>query len=304
MDDRRAGPLSEPKNKLSKMERKRVIETATSLEFRNMSPKQIVPRLADKGEYIASESTFSRVLADEKLNTHRGRAAAPKKTAKPKERVATSPRQVWSWDITYLRTSVKGRFFFLYLMLDIWSRKVVGWRVKESECTELAADLLKAAVDAERPDPRSLVLHADNGGPMKGCTMKATMEKLGVLPSFSRPSVSNDNPFSEAMFRTLKYCPEYPRRPFETIDEARGWVARFVGWYNDEHFHSSIGFVTPIARHELRDEPILAQRRAVYAAARIAHPERWTAHARAWKAPRSVRLNPDQLLTTHHAKVA
>jgi len=184
-------------------------------------------------------------------------------------------------------------------MLDVWSRKVVGWRVEEMECTELAADLLSTAVVAENADATHLVVHADNGGPMKGCTMKAMMETLGVLASFSRPSVSNDNPFSEAFFRTLKYCPEYPRRPFETVDQARAWVERFVCWYNTQHLHSAIGFVTPEARHARRDAPVLAQRREVYAAAHAAHPERWTTRVRPWTAPSKVRLNPDQIPTSH-----
>jgi putative transposase len=213
--------------------------------------------------------------------------------------VATAPCTVWSWDISYLRTTVKGRFFYLYLMLDVWSRKVVGWRVEEKECTELASELLSKAVATENADPTRLVVHADNGGPMKGCTMKAMMEKLGVLSSFSRPSVSNDNPFSEAFFRTLKYCPEYPRRPFETVDEACKWVERFVCWYNTKHLHSGIGFVTPDDRHARRDAPVLAQRRAVYAAAYAAHPERWSTCVRPWSAPAKVRLNPDQTPPSH-----
>src|SRR5690606_28795701 len=131
--------------------------------------------------------------------------------------------------------------------------KIVGFRVEDTECAELASELLKAALNAEGHDGKPLVLHADNGSPMKGATMKATMEKLGVLPSFSRPRVSDDNAFSEALFRTAKYWCEYPRKPFASLEEARAWAAKFVAWYNHHHLHSGIGFVTPAARHAGRD---------------------------------------------------
>ncbi len=287
LDDGRHGPRHTPKNKLSPAERTRLIEVATNAEFRDLSPKQIVPRLADKGQYVGSESTVYRVLRSEKLMTHRGRAKAP--VARPKaEHAATAPNQVWSWDITYLRASVRGSFHYLYLMMDVWSRKIVGFCVQDEESTELASELLCDAVKCGVPS----ILHADNGSPMKGATLKATMETLGVLASYSRPSVSDDNPFSESLFRTMKYCPEYPKKPFGTLDEARAWVARFVGWYNNIHLHSGIGFVTPSDRHEGRSEGVLARRREVYRLEQRRHPERWAGPARAWTAPTTVRLNP------------
>jgi transposase InsO family protein len=298
VDDERRGPRTVPKNKLSARERERVVEIATSPEFRDLSPKQIVPRLADEGAYIASESTFYRVLRDEKLLAHRGRSAAPSPRPRAEHR-ATAPCQVWSWDITYLRTQIRGRFFYLYLMLDVWSRKVVGFRVEDVECTTVASELLKSALADEGHDGKHLVLHADNGGPMKGATMKATMEKLGVVSSFSRPRVSDDNAFSEALFRTAKYWVEYPRKPFASLEEARKWVAKFVDWYNNRHLHSGIGFVRPADRHAGRDTTILVRRRAVYERARRRHPERWAGSTRAWDAPRLVRLNPDSESAPH-----
>ena len=302
VDDERRGPRTVPKNKLSARERERVVEIATSPEFRDLSPKQIVPRLADEGAYVASESTFYRVLRDEKLLAHRGRSAAP--SPRPRtEHQATAPCQVWSWDITYLRTQIRGQFFYLYLMLDVWSRKVVGFRVEEVECTTIASELLKSALADEGHDGKQLVLHADNGGPMKGATMKATMEKLGVVSSFSRPRVSDDNAFSEALFRTAKYWVEYPRKPFASLEEARRWVAKFVDWYNNHHLHSGIGFVRPADRHAGRDTTILVRRRAVYERARRRHPERWAGVTRAWDAPCVVRLNPDSE-TARHATAA
>lgn len=289
VEDARRGPRTSPRNKLPDATRAKVLKTATSPAFRDLSPKQIVPLLADRGVYLASESTMYRLLREEALLAHRGRAAAPT----PRERlehVATGPRQVWSWDITYLRTDVRGVFYYLYLVLDVWSRKAVGWRVEDAECTELASAMLETTVATEASRPH--VLHADNGTAMKGATLKATLERLGILASYSRPRVSDDNPFSEAHFRTLKYCSRYPSKPFASLDEARVWVESFVRWYNTEHLHSGIGFVTPDDRHEGRHVGRLARRRKVYLAARALHPERWSGAVRAWDSPCIVTLNP------------
>jgi putative transposase len=290
-EDRRMGPKTEPANKLNALERQRIIEVATSTQFRDMSPKQIVPHLADLGEYFGSESSFYRVLRDLGAMTHRSPARRP--TAKaPREHAATGPGQVWSWDITYLRSAVRGAFHYLYLIEDIWSRKIVGWAVHDEEDMEHAAALITAATASTRVDARNLVLHSDNGGPMKGSTMLATLQRLGIVASFSRPSVSDDNPYSESLFRTLKYRPEYPQKPFASIDEARAWVSWFVGWYNDEHLHSAIGFVTPAQRHAGDDVPILERRTAVYEKARRRHPGRWSGEVRNWERVAVVKLNP------------
>jgi transposase InsO family protein len=294
-DDRRHGPKTSPANKLTAPERQEIIDISTSPEFRDLSPKQIVPRLADKGRYIASESSFYRTLKSERLLSHRGRAKPPASKAPP-EHCATAPCQVWSWDITYLKSRTAGIFYYLYLFEDVWSRKIVGSVVHEEECGERASVAFREALAAERIDGADLVLHQDNGAPMKGATLKATLERLGVIASYSRPRVSDDNPFSEALFRTMKYWPAYPRGGFEDVDAARKWVASFVAWYNTRHLHSGIGFVTPCDRHEGRAEPILARRRSVYAAARQRHPERWNGRAtRAWEIPAEVRLNPPRL---------
>jgi len=295
-DDRRSGPRREPANALSPAERRRVVDIATSVEMRDLSPKQIVPRLADRGVYVASESTFYRILRAEDLATRRGRMRTPTKRWRPQPHVATAPWQVASWDITYLRSNVRGAFFYLYLVEDIWSRKILAWDVHDSESVDHAAALIeRARVEAVREgaDLTGWVLHADNGGPMKGSTMLATLQRLGIVPSFSRPRVSDDNPFSESLFRTLKYCPEYPRQGFATVDDARAWVAAFVGWYNHEHFHSGISYVTPASRHAGRDVDQLARRRRTYERARRRRPERWTGDARAWERPTTVYLNPD-----------
>lgn len=289
-DGRAAAGIS-PAHKLSDAERELVLEIAHRPEFRDMSPRQIVPLLADRNEYVASESTFYRVLREAGELAHRGHAR-PNKSRKPDEHVATAPNQVWSWDITYLRSPVRGVFFYLYLVVDIFSRKVVGWRVHLEESADLAAALVAAAVAAEGVDPDELVLHADNGGPMKGSTMLAMLQRLGVIASFSRPSVSDDNAFIEALFRTLKYRPGYPRTPFATVEEARAWVKGFVTWYNDVHLHSGIRYVTPTNRHAGRDKAILAHRHSVYRAAKRRKPRRWTGPTRNWSHIGSVYLNP------------
>lgn len=288
--DRRRGPKREPSNKLGAKEREQVLKVADSPEYRDLSPKQIVPKLADAGTYVASESTFYRILRQEGELSHREKSR-PGSSRKPEEHVATGPCQVWSWDITYLRSALRGCFFYLYLVVDIWSRKVVGWSVEASESTDLAAALFRRTCAELGLDPEGLVLHSDNGGPMKGSTMLATLQQLGVIASFSRPHVSDDNAYSESLFHTLKYRPSYPSRPFESIEEARAWVADFVAWYNGSHLHSAISFVTPEDRHSGRDTLLLEKRRQVYERARRRHPERWTGSTRNWNHVEAVRLN-------------
>ena len=211
--DQRGGPTTAPANTLTADERQEVLATVNAPRFRDLSPNQIVPLLADEGRYLASEATIYRILRAEALLHHRERSQAPVRRP-PMAHTATGPNQVWSWDITYLRSPVRGIFFYLYLVVDVWSRKIMAWDVYEAESAELASGLIEGQCAALGLDPRGLVLHADNGGPMKGATMVATLERLGILASFSRPSVSDDNPYSEALFRTLKYRPEYPDQPF------------------------------------------------------------------------------------------
>lgn len=291
--DRRVGPKTSPTNKLSPAERKRIVEIATSPEHRDLSPNQIVPLLADQGIYVASESSFYRVLREAGLNQHR-EPSRPASSKAPRALVATGPNQVWSWDITYLPSPVRGRFFYLYLVLDIWSRKVVGTAVHEEETSEHAAALIARACADEGVAEDQLVLHSDNGSPMKGATMLATLQQLGVATSFSRPRVSNDNPFAESIFKTAKYRPWYPSRPFTSLGDARDWVGNFVVWYNDCHFHSAIRFVTPADRHSGEDVAILRKRRQVYERARRRNPQRWSGDTRNWSRPRVVTLNPDK----------
>jgi transposase InsO family protein len=302
-DDRRRGPHSTPPNALSAAERRHMLEVANSKPYRDLPPTQLVPKLADQGIYLASESTFRRVFKAEGQNTHR-QPTKPRTCQKPQERIATGPGQLLCWDITYLPTTVRGRFYYLYVFLDIWSRKIVGWGVHDEQCGDFAAQLLEATCDQLGVATTDRVLHSDNGKPMKGSTMLSTMQLLGIVPSFSRPHVSDDNPFAEAVFRTLKYRPGCAGARFDTLDEAVAWVARLVHWYNHEHLHSAIGFVTPHDRHTGRDVDILRARKTVYARAHRAHPERWTRHVRPWHRPVKVRLHPDRPTITLKPRAA
>jgi putative transposase len=292
-DDLRQGPHTTPANKLNVEEREEVLRIASAPKYRDLSPKQIVPQLADLGCYIASESTFYRVLREEGQLTHR-QTSRPASPEKPREHVATGPCEVWSWDITYLRSSIRGVFYYLYLIVDVWSRKIVAAHVFETESNEHGAHLFAWACNDFVIDPSGLVLHSDNGGPMKGSTMLATLQRLGVVPSFSRPRVSDDNPYSEALFRTLKYRPNFPSRPFASMSEAESWVDGFVLWYNTEHLHSTIRFVTPDNRHFGRESKILQQRKHVYEKARCRNPKRWSQNTRNWDPVGQVVLNPQK----------
>ena len=291
-EDRRCGPRMSPSNCLTQVERRRILSIANSEEFRDLSPKQIVPRLADRGVYVGSESSFYSVLRSQKQMARRGKAKPPTTRAPPQLR-ATRPNELWSWDITYLRSPVRGAFFYLYMAVDVFSRRIVGWEVHAEERSELAASMIARAV-AEAGYPEGLTTHSDNGSPMKGSTLLATLQALGVVPSFSRPSVSDDNPFSEALFRTLKYRPTFPDGAFASIEAARSWVEHFVRWYNSEHRHSGIRFVTPDERHFRREAAVLAHRREVYERARRRRPERWTGPTRNWAPAGAVRLTPDR----------
>lgn len=290
MQDQRRGPKSVSPRALSAAERTRVLEVANAPENRGLTPHEIVPKLADRGVYVASESTFYRVLRAARQIKRRDRTKPPTPRPVPSHE-ASAPNRVWTWDITWLRAPVRGSFFKLYLLEDIYSRKIVGWDVHESETSELASALVERTCKAEGVLASGIVLHADNGAPMKGATLLATMQRLGIVPSFSRPSVSDDNPFVESLFRHLKYCPAYPSTPFQSLEAAREWVAAFVDWYNHRHLHGSIRHVTPASRHAGLDAEILERRKLVYRRARAARPDRWTRSTRTWEPAGPVSIN-------------
>jgi transposase InsO family protein len=278
-----------PANKLSQAERAEVLRVVNEPRFASLPPTQIVPMLADEGLYLASESTVYRILREEGQLAHRGRARAP--CARPVPRhCATGPNQLYAWDITYLPGPVAGMFFFLYLVLDVYSRKIVAHEVHEVESAEHAAALIEQAVWREGVPHGVLVVHQDNGSPMKGSTYVAKLAELGVRASYSRPGVSDDNAYAESLFRTCKYRPEFPGA-FASLDEARQWVLRFARWYNHEHKHRNLKFVSPAERHRGTDSVIFARRTALYEQVRAKHPARWSRGIRNWSLPSEVWLN-------------
>ncbi len=293
-DKRPYADRPEPVNKLTKEEYNAVIKIANSPKYADLPPSQIVPALADKGVYIASESTMYRILRNENMQNHRGRSKQPSKSKAPDTHIATKPNQVWSWDITYLNTCVRGLYYKLYMIMDIFSRKIVGWEVWPEENGEYASELVQRTYINERVRNSPPVLHSDNGAPMKSVTLKTKLEALGVIASYSRPRVSNDNPYSEALFRTCKYRKDYPSKGFAFILEAREWVAGFVDWYNNIHYHSGLNFVTPNSMHTGEVEKIMKKRKKVYNAAKLLHPNRWRKSIRNWVPIREVALNPSK----------
>ena len=304
LNDGRRAAKKNPSNSLSEIEIKNIINTANKPEYASLSPAKIVPALADQGIYIASESSFYRFLKAFGQLKHRLNSKPKKNIKKPKALIASQPNQIYSWDITYLPSLIKGLYFYLYLVMDIYSRKIVGWQVYEQESSALAADLMVDICQSEGIQRNQVTLHSDNGSPMKGTNMIATLQTLGIIPSFSRPSVSNDNPYSESLFRTMKYRPQYPVKAFVDLHATRDWVENFVQWYNTEHLHSSINFVTPHQRHTGVDVEILSKRKLVYLDAKQRRPERWSGPIRNWNHVRNVYLNPEKQKTINVEYVA
>jgi putative transposase len=292
--DARCGPLRRPRNALSPPELTQILSVLRSSRYAHLSPKQLVPQLADEGLYLASESTLYRLQRRYGLRAKARGISRTDVTRASTVHRAVKPNQVWSWDITWLPTNVRGIYLHLYLVMDVWSRRIVGWRIADGDSADIAADLITQACHDGNVDPRGLVLHSDNGKPMRASTMIATLQWLGVVPSFSRPHVSDDNPYSEALFRTLKHTPAYPRTPFANIPAAQRWVARFADWYNGEHRHSAIRYVTPNERHEGRERDILGCRQELYEIARRANPRRWVSSTRNWNPIGLVVLNPQK----------
>ncbi len=302
IEDGRKGPKHSP-HALSDEEKGLIVSLANSEKYRDLSPAKIVPTLADEGKYIASESSFFRILRSEKMMAHRSHSS-PRKVTPPEELKATRANQIWSWDITYLKTAIRGKFYYLYLPMDVFSRMIVHWEIHEFENSDLSSLMIENATMKNNITKDQVVLHSDNGGAMKGATMLATLQRIGVVPSFSRPSVSNDNPYSESLFKTLKYCPQYPEKGFESLDDARTWMEKFVHWYNQIHLHSSIRFVTPYSRHYGQDIEVLENRKTVYEEAKAKNPKRWSRQIRDWNQDQQVFLNPKKIREEVQLKMA
>jgi putative transposase len=285
-----------PAHALSVQEREQILRIANEPRFAALPPARIVPTLADEGVYIASESSFSRVLRAHGQTRHRGRAKAPRRVRPPTTHVATGPRQVWTWDMSFLPTQVPGVWCYMYLILDVYSRKIVGFEVHQTDDSEHAVELLRRTALAEglHSMAQRPVLHGDNGSTLKATSVLAMMYWLGLKASYSRPRVSDDNAFVESLFRTAKYRPEFPVKGFADLQEARLWARSFVHWYNGDHKHSGIRYVSPAQRHAGQDRDILAARHALYIQAKAAHPRRWARHTRNWDPITVVTLNPER----------
>ena len=288
--DRRKGSKRAIPHKLTEYERQEILKICCEEEYRDLYPNEIVAKLASREIYIASEASFYRILKEERMLSHRRKSKPPIKREKP-SLVATGPDQVYSWDITWLKTDVQGIYYYLYMIIDIWSRMIVQWEINERESSDLAGKMLQKLNG--KKNLQGVILHSDNGSPMKGYTMLSKMYALNVLPSFSRPRVSEDNPYSESLFRTLKYRPLYPGR-FSSIEEANLWLKGFVHWYNYEHMHSGISYVTPFERHYGKDIGILKTRRETYLRAYENMPKRWSRKPKNWEHEKVVGINYQQ----------
>jgi putative transposase len=284
-----------PTNKLTDEEQDKIIELCNQSAFVDLPPTQIVPALMDQGVYVASESSYYRVLKKNGQLHHRGKSRAPLRKTALSTHIAYGPCEVWCWDITYCASQVRGQYFYLYMFMDIYSRKLVGYEVYEEESGTHAVTVLQRTLLSEQCFNKPIVLHSDNGSPMKSQTLKIKLEELGVLSSYSRPRVSNDNAYAESVFRTLKYRPHWPSNGFKDLADVRLWVERFVHWYNHEHKHSKIRFVTPQQRHTGQDQQILDSRKVVLEKAKTQNPSRWGGREiRNCTAVGAVMLNPDR----------
>lgn len=280
-----------PTHALSETERSAVREMLNSERFMDQAPRQVYAELLDEGRYLCSVSTMYRVLrAHEEVQERRQVRRHP--VYRKPELLATAPNQVWSWDISLMRGPVKWTHFALYTVLDIFSRYVVGWMIATAQTSDLARQLVSESARRQGILPGQLTLHSDNGTPMKGKPLVALLEELGIDRSHSRPHTSDDNPFSEAQFKTMKYRPNYPDR-FPDIETARTWARHFFDWYNHQHYHSGLNLLTPASVHSGHAETIQQQRQAVMTAAYATHPSRFSQGLPQVKgAPEAVWINP------------
>lgn len=266
-------PRPTPSRALSPEERIQVRDVLNSERFQDQAPRQVYAKLLDEGQYLCHWRTMYRILNEHQEVCERRRQRRHVSYTKP-ELLATGPNKVWSWDITQLKGPVKWHYFYLYAILDVFSRYVVGWLVAEQESAKLAETLIAETCAKQGIQPGQLTLHSDRGSPMKSKVVTQLLVDLGILKSHSRPHVSDDNPYSEAHFKTLKYRPDYPDR-FADLQHARQWGRSVFSWYNNEHYHTALGLLTPASVHYGQAEVILAQRQQVLQAAYAAHPDRF-----------------------------
>lgn len=259
--------------RLTDTERQRVLETLISKRFRDQPVRQVWAQLLDEGTYLCSVRTMYRVLEENQAVRERRNQLRHPEYQRP-ELLATDPNQLWSWDITKLKGPHKWSYFYLYVIMDVYSRKVVGWLLADRESSTLAVELIRQSCQREGIRRDQLTVHADRGSSMRSKSVAFLLADLGVTKTHSRPYTSTDNPYSEAQFKTLKYQPDFPAR-FGSRDDARAFLRRFFDWYNHQHRHSGIGLVTPAQRHSGDDEMVYRKRQTVLAAFYQQHPERF-----------------------------
>ena len=262
-----------PSRALEQQERTQVLDVLNSDRFADAAPRQVYAQLLDEGTYLCSWRSMYRILdTHEQVRERRDQLTHP--TYKKPELLAQSPNELWSWDITKLRGPQKWTYFYLYVLTDIFSRFVVGWMVARQESAVLAKELIQQSCQNQEIDPDTLTIHSDRGGPMTARSLALLLSDLGVTKSHSRPHVPDDNPYSEAQFKTMKYRPDYPDR-FGCPEDVRGWGRSFFSWYNFEHHHTELGLMTPATVHYGQAPQVQAQRQRVLETAFVAHPERF-----------------------------
>lgn len=289
IEDKRKGAIKKIPRKLTAKEEAKIIEVSCNKEYRDKNVYELHANLLDKGIYIASISSFYRVLRKNKMINHRQNTKPGVHAGNPPERKATGSNQVWCWDITWLPTNVRGIFYYAYVIIDIWDRSIVKWAIHDREDTTLAKELFKQALGEN--DYPNVFIHSDNGSPMKGVALLALFYKLGIVNSYSRPRVSNDNPFIESWFKTVKYSIKYPGN-FTAINLAREWFAMFVDEYNTKHSHSGLHFITPKQLRTGKYTKIVKQRNKVMTDAKKANPHRWSCPVKQLPEKHVVYLNP------------
>lgn len=299
--DKRKGAEKAIPSKLTEVEKQQIISESCSTRFKDSNPYEIFIILLEEEKYIASISSFYRVLKAANLLHHRSNKRSGSKQTRPPEQVATGPNQVWTWDITWLPTTVKGLFYYSYKIIDIWDKNIVGWEIHDTE-SELNARNLFQRVLVEQGNP-NVHVHSDNGSPMKGMSLLALLFDLGCKNSFSRPRVSNDNPFIESFFGTMKTSVKYPGR-FKSMEQAREWMAMFIDWYHTKHRHSGIQYFTPQQMRSGEYLKLIQKRNTAKLAAVQRFPFRWRNQVKLWTKEYTVYLNPALQTITELKKVS
>jgi len=270
--DKRKGSHRYVPRRLSKEEQDAFYEQATNSRFKDSTPEQIVAILSQEGNYIASASTLYRILRARKANAHRQQTKKPVASLSSRYITVTAPNQVWVWDITWLKTDVRGQFKYGYTIMDLYDRSIVGWSIEDNESDEHSKRLFERIIRDLKVVPQ--IVHADNGHPMRGVTLAVFLDSLFISRSYSRPRCSNDNAAMESWHKTLKYTVGYPEF-FTSLGHARTWYADFVHWYNNEHLHSGLDYVTPMQVRTGEALALYSKRNNTLALAHATHPDRW-----------------------------